>query len=307
MESMLYAYVRSRQLEGTYDGTPHTGVWVSTGFRVRKGWGSVEENEWPWPGEDDEWPPVEPANLDILAKANRLFAYHRASTVDDCRVLLASKVPIVAAFKIDESWFDAPRGVLPPPIGQAVAGSHCICLAGYDDRQRHFAFANSWGTGWGDRGFGYLPYDYFSARFLEGWTYLPAVAPYTVNADGRHLATWAIINTLGSVTHGVEITDGSTDEMIGWGFAIERDEFLDVEELFVRPDWRMQGHASRLASQLAARATDVGKALRVWIPHSDIGGRNSKALTCLLHRLGLSLQASPVTWAAAVGAPPSHS
>lgn len=39
-------------------------------------------------------------------------------------------------------------------------GAHALTLVGYDDKTEQFKFANSWGPHWGDKGFGYLPYDY---------------------------------------------------------------------------------------------------------------------------------------------------
>ena len=71
------------------------------------------------------------------------------------------------------------KGRIPFPIAtDRVAGGHAIVAVGYDDDDRDQAHAgprrrrrgaliirNSWGTGWGDRGYGYLPYDYV----LGGW------------------------------------------------------------------------------------------------------------------------------------------
>jgi hypothetical protein len=40
-------------------------------------------------------------------------------------------------------------------------GLHAIALVGYDDQKQAFKFSNSWGTGWGDNGFGWISYDLF--------------------------------------------------------------------------------------------------------------------------------------------------
>lgn len=38
-------------------------------------------------------------------------------------------------------------------------GAHTICLIGYDDNKNAFKFINSWGTGWGVGGYGWISYD----------------------------------------------------------------------------------------------------------------------------------------------------
>lgn len=303
MQSVIYNYVRSLQLEGTFNINPPPGVWGSTALRVHKGWGGVDTSE--WPGADKQWPPVEPPDLDTRAKANRILAYHRVSTVDECRMALASESPVFAAFSIDDSWYAAPKGVIAVPSGQAIVGSHAVCLAGYSDTQRHFIIRNSWGTGWGDEGYGYLPYDYFLERFLEGWLMIDR-PPQQMYTGGIHSLAWGVLNPLNCVLHGLEVYDGSVDEMIAWSFAIERAGFLDIEELFVRPNWRMHGYARQLAVDLVELASRLGKGLRTWIPHSDAGMSNRPALHAVLRHLGLSLQPCPERWAAAlgIGAPP---
>ena len=39
-------------------------------------------------------------------------------------------------------------------------GLHAMLIVGYSDRQEVFIVRNSWGTSWGDKGYGYVPYDY---------------------------------------------------------------------------------------------------------------------------------------------------
>lgn len=39
-------------------------------------------------------------------------------------------------------------------------GWHAVVITGYDDSKQAFKIKNSWGEGWGDEGYGWLPYDY---------------------------------------------------------------------------------------------------------------------------------------------------
>jgi hypothetical protein len=75
--SVLYGFVRSRQLEGTFPGDPETGLWPVTAMRIFFGWGSILHDDWPverprpWP------PPAEPPGLDDLATQRRINHYFR--------------------------------------------------------------------------------------------------------------------------------------------------------------------------------------------------------------------------------------
>jgi C1A family cysteine protease len=49
---------------------------------------------------------------------------------------------------------------IPNPKKERLLGGHAIALVGFDVPRRYFKFQNSWGTAWGDKGYGYIPFDY---------------------------------------------------------------------------------------------------------------------------------------------------
>jgi len=53
-----------------------------------------------------------------------------------------------------------------------ILGGHCIILVGFDDSKKYYKFINSWGSTWGDKGFGYLPYDYIKNIRLSNEFYI---------------------------------------------------------------------------------------------------------------------------------------
>ena len=298
--STPYGFVRSRQLEGTFPGSPGTGHWLSTLFRVMKGWGQVEEKLWPDDLDANQWPPTEPEGLDIQAKAHRIHSYQRVSSLEQYRFLIASQLPVQASFEIDDSWSDPPKGLVAIPNGQPITGTHCVLLLAYDDHSEQFRFVNSWGAAWGDAGYGYLPYSYFKDRFVEGWTVTALSSPPRVK-NHANLFTSEIKDPFGEMLHCVEIVDPLQDEMIGWGFVIEHESSLLLEEFFVRPNWRRRGYGSQLAMEFLQLADRHKKELFALIPHSDVGEPNRQALKAILHQLGLSRKRSPVRWTGAIG------
>jgi hypothetical protein len=72
-------------------------------------------------------------------------------------------VPVYANF----SRFEG-RAVIPEPQGE-LCGGHAILVVAYDRKAQEFKFMNSWGKGWGDRGFGYLTYGWMKKHSFSAW------------------------------------------------------------------------------------------------------------------------------------------
>lgn len=74
-------------------------------------------------------------------------------------------------------------GKIPHPTpAEKVAGGHAIAAVGYDNALKikntnpgavettgALLIRNSWGTGWGDHGYGWLPYDYVLNGLAVDW------------------------------------------------------------------------------------------------------------------------------------------
>ena len=77
---------------------------------------------------------------------------------------LASGYPFVFGFTVYASFESAAvakTGKMPmPKSGEQVVGGHAVLAVGYNNDQRVFIIRNSWGDGWGDKGYFYMPYAY---------------------------------------------------------------------------------------------------------------------------------------------------
>ena len=84
------------------------------------------------------------------------------------RTWLASNGPVLVALNVDASWDHATQtqGKIDNFQPTTVRGGHCVCLVGYRTDGR-FIIRNSWGTGWGDQGFGYASEAYITAAFFN--------------------------------------------------------------------------------------------------------------------------------------------
>jgi C1A family cysteine protease len=83
------------------------------------------------------------------------------------RSWLATRGPVLVGLNVDATWDNAKStaGKLDVFQPNTVRGGHAVCLVGYTaDR---FIVRNSWGTGWGDKGFGYASAAYINGAFYN--------------------------------------------------------------------------------------------------------------------------------------------
>jgi hypothetical protein len=284
-------------------------VFIITTNRVQAGWGIVSEKRCPHPKRGSEWPPQEPPGLDAIAKYNRICAYFRVRNLDDLRRCVANRSFVLLAVPIHHGWYEAPKGLISlPKAGEAFSENHCVLVMGYNDNTQLLKFINCWGGAWGDKGYGYLPYEYFNMHFQDAWFRFPNRSPLPCPVRNGSMVKegqsefievdFVKQNCLGNdcAIHDLWDTTGFT--RIGWSFATVRDGYLDVEELFVMPQFRKQFAGSILMSKLLDDAGANALPLRFWIPYCDVysTSANIQPFNRLLTRGRFISSVSSVPW-----------
>jgi C1A family cysteine protease len=171
--SRLFIYYNERTMEGTVGSD--SGAFIRDGIKSVASMGDCPETEWTYDG--------------TAAGAGNIFAAgakaatapdpgcytdavrHRALTylsidqnLADMKGCLASGYPFVFGFSVYESIESdtvALSGKIPmPSASEQVIGGHAVMAVGYDDIAQAFIVRNSWGAGWGQAGYGSIPYTY---------------------------------------------------------------------------------------------------------------------------------------------------
>lgn len=98
--------------------------------------------------------------------------------LDQVKAELAGGHPVVIGMR-DNRAFHRLRGARVWRAGypEEKDGHHAITVVGYSERGRYFKVMNSWGTGWGLRGFGRISYDTFEKRVKYGFSMRLTASP----------------------------------------------------------------------------------------------------------------------------------
>ena len=82
--------------------------------------------------------------------------------ITEIKTHLAAGLPVLIGSSIDQGFYGLSRGeVFNYFDSSQTIGAHAMVLVGYDDAKNAFKVMNSWGTQWGDGGFGWIEYGTF--------------------------------------------------------------------------------------------------------------------------------------------------
>src|ERR1051326_2072793 len=184
--SRLFIYKAMRNLTGTKGDA---GAYLRTTMEALALFGAPPEDYWPYDGSAESSNnhfDMEP-NAFCYAFARNFTAmkYVRLDPVRDTpqqtlgniRVYLSAGLPSIFGFPAYDEYMNAgPDGkVAFPAFSSQLQGGHANAAVGYDDHLTIGAdtgallVRNSWGTGWGMQGYGWLPYKYVTQNLAVDW------------------------------------------------------------------------------------------------------------------------------------------
>lgn len=170
--SRLAVYYHGRvNIEGG-DPSDDSGMFVRSGAKALQKFGTPVERLWPYDTTKFDKAPPPAAEGD--AQRRQILSYHLISTLNDALYALQQGQPVIGGFSVPVSIGDPATeksGVIKLPDSRGIEGGHCVLFVGFDRRRKVFIFQNSWSTAWGDKGYGYLPFDFWKRGLLtDVWT-----------------------------------------------------------------------------------------------------------------------------------------
>lgn len=169
--SRLFIYWHEREIEKTIN--EDAGAMIRDGMKVLQKIGAPLESSWPY--NITRFTEKPSAQAEAEAVNHRIKEYHRVTKVSTAKAALASAQPIVMGMLVYDSFESAQvarTGMVPMPHQtEQQLGGHCMLIVGYDDAKQCFIVRNSWGMGWGDKGYCYIPYQFVDSHLImDMWT-----------------------------------------------------------------------------------------------------------------------------------------
>jgi C1A family cysteine protease len=180
--SRLFLYKTTRNL---LKKNGDTGAYLRTTMQAIRLFGIVPEEYWPYTIDtyDDE----PPSFCYSYAQNYRAISYYRLDSngttgqqlLDRIKTHIGAGLPSMFGFTVYRSISEAQStGDIPFPLKEEkVVGGHAIVAVGFDDNRKMpncgnngaLKIRNSWGTGWGQEGYGWLPYSYVLEGLAVDW------------------------------------------------------------------------------------------------------------------------------------------
>jgi C1A family cysteine protease len=187
--SRLFVYKTTRNLMGE---TGDTGAYIRTTMGALVLFGAPPEEYWPYTDRHPDFDEEPGAFLYAFAQNFQAISYFRldppgispTTLLNRIKTLISAGLPSMFGFTVFNSYTQAQTtGKIPFPVStDAVVAGHAVVAVGYDDAMKikntnpgatelvgALLIRNSWGTAWGDAGYGWLPYEYVLSRLAVDW------------------------------------------------------------------------------------------------------------------------------------------
>lgn len=169
--SRLFVYYNSRLLDNAVN--EDAGAYIRDGMRAVQKFGICSEKLWPYDIKKFKVKPNEECYADGLSRT--ITSYQSLETIDDILHAVNDNKPVVIGVTVYDSFDNVSKNnpVIRPPTDREKysGGGHAMTIVGYDLTKKQFLVKNSFGTDWGDRGYGWIPFDYAEAEGFETWVF----------------------------------------------------------------------------------------------------------------------------------------
>ncbi|MFO0904015.1 MAG: GNAT family N-acetyltransferase [Pirellulales bacterium] len=296
-----WAWLRTRQLDGTLSKDPMVGVFQLSYMRLRRGWGEIDD----WDLDSD----ADPSTEDSRAHHHRIASYSRVWTFEDCRRTIERGCPVSASFFVTSKWKNPPQGRLDFEQDHLpLLGGHCMqivpSLARFPapldwDEDTYVLSPNSWGESWGNAGWAAITKEFFGRYMYSAWAFEPKAERPIARGRGIQFETWVRGAFPDRVLLAAEFINADTQESVAWILYVVRKGAAHIEDLYVKPNHRGNGYGRHLLAYVLHECEKKEIPVQLWIDFADIDVPSKvEHLKQWLSAYPFRIERSPFAWAA---------
>lgn len=177
--SRLFHYYNGRLLSG-FSNLDDSGLYIRAACKIIASIGYSDESLWVYNVNNNTVMPSIASYLAVKKFKTYTYTFINQTVNDLKQYLVNTNAPIIFGILIYSSFYTntvmttgmsneaklhfrpSASGNVPTPNlnAEIPIGGHALTMIGYNDAKQVFICLNSWGTGWGDKGLLYIPYNY---------------------------------------------------------------------------------------------------------------------------------------------------
>jgi C1A family cysteine protease len=140
-------------------------------MKAVKQFGICTEKLWPYNIKKFKIKPTDQCYADGLTRT--ITSYQSLESIDDVLHAINDNKPVVIGITVYDNFNYVSKNnpIIESPPSQEYGGGHAMTIVGYNIDKQQFLVKNSFGKGWGDRGYAWLPFKYVEDEGFEKWVF----------------------------------------------------------------------------------------------------------------------------------------
>ncbi|MCG6150713.1 C1 family peptidase [Leptospira bandrabouensis] len=166
------------------NGGEDKGLYYYKTMEFLKSNGAAPWSSMPYSDKDYLTQPSASSKKEALKYKIKSFSRLNFKNPDEIKRVLAGKNVVMVGMIIDDAFYKLKGSTIYDENGGQSYGGHAMTIVGYDDQKKSksgkkgaFKLQNSWGTNWGDKGFGWVSYSMLAKVGQETYAIIDEPAP----------------------------------------------------------------------------------------------------------------------------------
>ncbi|TGM46250.1 C1 family peptidase [Leptospira vanthielii] len=166
------------------NGGEDKGLYYYKTMEFLKSSGVAPWSSMPYTDKDYLSQPSQSSKKEALKYKIKSFSRLNYKNPDEIKRVLAGKNVVMVGMIIDDAFYKVKGSAIYDENGGQSYGGHAMTIVGYDDNKKSksgkkgaFKLQNSWGTSWGDKGFGWVSYSMLAKVGQETYAIIDEPAP----------------------------------------------------------------------------------------------------------------------------------